>query len=159
MYPQTFIVRPPWQAFILRSSTHLIPVTLEKLLDTFGSVEASHKMTLDGIMDFAYLYDHAIARRFSHPGIDKFRRMTNEEMMRPFEQSTQYHGWKYGHLVTTSKALDKSDEVKVIAWINDVDQLIGQMKTCQEKLRKILDDAGIKDFVAMEREDISTSRR
>lgn len=109
--------------------------------------EASHGAAVDACVELATLCDHAVARDYSHPGIEKFLQMTKAQPPLP-------HAEGFDAAMVKLDALSLKNDWTVQEWKEwkeEVDPVIVKMKVCVEKLQEIFDDEDVKDFLAVER--------
>ncbi|CAD6592874.1 MAG: hypothetical protein ASARMPRED_006764 [Alectoria sarmentosa] len=127
--------------------TALLNPALKASIDALIPTEASHGAAVDACVELATLCDHAVARDYFHPGIEKFLQMTKAQPPLP-------HAEGYGAAMVKLHNLSLRNDQTVQEWKEwkeEVDPIIVKMKVCVEKLREIFDDRDVKDFLAIER--------
>ncbi|KAL9135018.1 MAG: hypothetical protein Q9175_003789 [Cornicularia normoerica] len=123
--------------------------TFSAFLDSkVNPIVDSHGALVEICREVEILCQHAAARGYSHPGIQKFQQCMTERPPKP-------HAQKFNAAVLKFGGLDVRDIDQVHRWQEEIVPVIASMDTCEERLRTALNEKVVKAFVAMERKVVA----
>ena len=135
--------------FRLTHSRHPVNAELKNVLASLDPVLASHEAVLRACRHIVALTDHAVARGFFHPGIDRFRKLMKGVPVLPRAP----HGSVFDQAMDDLRIIVSLEhERKLREWKEKAPPLVAKMKACEESLKTIMDERAVKQFVAIEEE-------